>query len=224
MLQIKGLVKTSLIDYPGKLSCVVFLFGCNLRCGFCHNKHLVLESDKVESIDQEEFFSFLDRRKGKLDGVVVCGGEPCFSEGLVSFISKIKEKGYLVKLDTNGSFPNVLEKLIKDRLIDYVAMDVKYSFKKYAKFSSSVKESIKLIIGSKINHEFRTTVVPGMLSKEDLVEIAKSLKGGKKLYLQQFRNDSCLNEDFERIVPFTKEKLEEFARACYKYVECYVRD
>ena len=217
-------MKTSLIDYPGKLSCVVFLSGCNLRCGFCHNKHLVLESDKVESIDQEEFFSFLDRRKGKLDGVVVCGGEPCFSEGLVSFISKIKEKGYLVKLDTNGSFPNVLEKLIKDRLIDYVAMDVKYSFKKYAKFSSSVKESIKLIIGSKINHEFRTTVVPGMLSKEDLVEIAKSLKGGKKLYLQQFRNDSCLNEDFERIVPFTKEKLEEFARACYKYVECYVRD
>lgn len=212
------------MDYPSKLSCVVFLSGCNFRCGFCHNKHLVLENKSVENIPEKEFFSFLDRRKGKLDGVVICGGEPCFSSGLIEFISKIKEKGFLVKLDTNGSFPDVLEKLISEGLVDYVAMDVKYPLKRYDEFSFKVKKSIKLIIESKIDSEFRTTVIPGMLSRDDLILIAKSLEGGKKLFLQQFRNDTCLNKDFEKIVPFSKEKLEEFGRACGKFIECYVRD
>jgi len=223
LLQIKGLQKTSLIDYPKKIACVVFLEGCNFKCGFCHNKDLVLDSSKLETVALDEFFSFLDRRKGKLEGVVVCGGEPCLSEGLIDFISKIKAKKYLVKLDTNGSFPDVLEHLIMNGLIDYVAMDIKYNFKKYGKFEGSVKKSIKLIIDSGIDHEFRSTIVPGMISKEDLISIAQFIKGGKRYYLQQFRNKSCLNERFERVEPFSKEKLEEFGRACGKFIECYVR-
>ncbi len=223
MLQIKGLQKTSLIDYPKKISCVVFLSGCNFKCGFCHNKDLVLDSSKLESISFDEFYSFLDRRSGKLEGVSICGGEPCLNSELVDFISKIKEKGYLVKLDTNGSFPDVLEKLIMSKLVDYVAMDVKYPFSRYNEFEKKVRKSIKLLIDSKIDHEFRTTVVPGMLSKKDLISIAESLKGGKRLYLQQFRNKNCLDKSFEKIVPFSKEKLEEFGRACGKFLKCYVR-
>lgn len=223
MLQIKGLQKTSLIDYPKKISCIVFLSGCNFKCGFCHNKDLVLDSSKLESISLDEFYDFLDRRQGKLEGVSICGGEPCLNSELVDFISKIKSKGYLVKLDTNGSFPDVLEKLIMGKLVDYVAMDVKYPFSRYKEFEGGVRKSVKLLIDSKIEHEFRCTVVPGMLSKKDLIDIAKSLEGGKRLYLQQFRNKNCLDKDFERIVPFSKEKLEEFGRACGKFLECYVR-
>lgn len=224
MLQIKGLVKTSLIDYPKKIACTIFLGGCNFRCGFCHNKQLVLEPEKVESVDKDEFFSFLDRRKGKLEGVVICGGEPCFNEGLIEFITKIKEKGYLVKLDTNGSFPDILGRLIDEKLIDYVAMDIKYPFERYDKFERNIRRSVRLVINSGIDHEFRTTVVPGFLSKNDLIKISKSLEGGKRFFLQQFRNKSCLNQEFEKIVPFSKEKLEEFARDCAKFIECYVRD
>ncbi len=224
MLQIKGLQKTSLIDYPSKLSCVVFLKGCNFRCGFCHNKDLVLDSGKLETVDEKEFFEFLDRRVGKLDGVVICGGEPCFSDGLVGFIGRIKAKGFLVKLDTNGSFPDILKYLIDNNLVDYVAMDIKYKFSKYGKFKNNILESVKLIIESGIDSEFRTTVVPGVLSKEDLISIAKFITNGKKYYLQQFRNKSCLDENFCKVEPFSKEKLEEFARDCGKFVESYVRD
>lgn len=222
MLKIKGLQKTSLIDYPGKIACTVFLAGCNFRCGFCYNKDLVLDSGKLEIISQDEFFDFLDRRKGKLEGVVVCGGEPCFNEDLVDFISKIKNKGFLVKLDTNGSFPEVLKELVK--LIDYIAMDVKYPFSKYEKFENKVRDSVKLVIDSGVNHEFRSTCIPGILNKEDLVGIARCLENGKRYYLQQFRNKSCLDKDYEKIKPYSKEKLEEFARKCNLFIETRVRD
>lgn len=223
MFQIKGLQKTSLIDYPKKISCVVFLSGCNLKCGFCHNRDLVLEPDKLETIDFDEFYGFLDRRKGKLEGVVVCGGEPCFSEGLIDFIYIIKSKGYLVKLDTNGCFPKVLEHLIVNKRVDYLAMDVKYPLNRYGEYEKSVRKSAKMIIDSKIDHEFRCTVVPGFLNRQDLIEVAKSLEGGKRLFLQQFRNQECLNKEFEKIVPFSKEKLEEFGRECGKYIKTFVR-
>jgi pyruvate formate lyase activating enzyme len=226
LLQIKGLQKTTLIDYPGKIACTVFLAGCNFRCGFCYNRNLVLDYDKMESISIDEFFSFLDRRKGKLDGVVICGGEPCFSDGLIEFISKIKEKGYSVKLDTNGSFPDVLLKLINDKLIDYVAMDIKYyPFSKYGKFENKIKESIKLIINSGVEHEFRTTVVPNVLGKEDIINIAKSLQGAKRYYLQQFRNEGCINKDFEKIKPYTKDEMEDFYNSIKEYFDkCSLRN
>lgn len=223
LLQIKGLQKSTLIDYPKKIACIVFLGGCNFKCGFCHNKNLVLDYDKTETIPQEEFFSFLDSRKGKLDGVVICGGEPCLSEGLFDFVKKIKSKGFSIKLDTNGSFPDVLRLLIESKMIDYVAMDIKYPFDRYEEFKNKVKESVNLIINSKIDHEFRTTVVPNTLSKDDLLNIASHLQGAEKYYLQQFRNKTCLNKEFENIEPFSKDKLEEFARKCSMYVKTSVR-
>lgn len=201
----------------------MFLSGCNLRCGFCHNTELVLEPNKLDTISLDEFYDFLNRRKGKLEGVVVCGGEPCFSSGLIDFISVIKSKGYFVKLDTNGCFPDVLENLIINELIDYIALDVKYPFSRYGKDSANIEKSIKLLIDSGIEHEIRTTIVPGMLSKNDLIEISSGIQGVRRWYLQQFRNQKCLNKDFEKIVPYSYEKLEEFARVCGKRIKTFVR-
>lgn len=226
MVVIKGLQKTSLIDFSPYTSCVVFLAGCPFRCGFCHNPELVKNTESLKTIKEKEFFDFLNSRKGWLDGVCITGGEPTIHNDLVEFISKIKEKGYKVKLDTNGSNPDVLKKIIDEKLADYIAMDVKSSMKNYKKTInrnfelSRIKKSMKMIMNSKVDYEFRTTVVPGWVTKEDVKEIGKVLNGAKKYYIQNFRaTKHLLDENFEKIKPYSKEDLEEMKKESEKHFE-----
>src|SRR6056297_762247 len=213
-MEIKGLEKSTLIDYPDELACTVFLAGCNFRCPFCYSSELVIPEkiEKQPEIEEKEFFDFLEKRKGLLKGVVVCGGEPTIHSELKEFIKKIKEKDYKVKLDTNGSNPEMIKKLIEDDLLDYIAMDVKAPKEKYSKVTGvdvdpeKIEESINLIKESNVGHEFRTTVVPTLLNKEDIVKIGKWIGEGK-YYLQKFKGQKTLDSDFEEIEGFTPEEM-----------------
>ncbi len=231
-MRIKGLQKLTVIDYPEKMACTVFLAGCNFRCPWCYSSELVIE-EKIEEqpdIKEEEFFSFLKKRVGKLDGVVICGGEPTIYKDLPKFLRKIKEMGFLVKLDTNGSNPDVIESLIKEDLLDYIAMDIKVRPEKYGKqeglncLPSSIKESIKIIKESGVDYEFRTTVVPGIHNKEEIIKIAKAIHPAKRYFLQNFLPLKTIDEKFLEIKPFTEEELQDFRKEAGHYVEqCQVR-
>lgn len=186
--------KLTLLDYPSKTAATVFTYGCNLRCPFCHNSALVVRPADAQIIESE-FFSFLDKRKGLLDGVCITGGEPLLQPDISGFIAKIKDKGFLVKLDTNGFFPDKLEELLKDELVDYVAMDIKNSPEKYAitcgiekADTDKVKSSVELLKNSVIDFEFRTTAVREFHSAEDFTSIGKWLCGNYKYYIQCFKD------------------------------------
>lgn len=229
MLSIKGLEKNSLIDYPGRVAAVVFVGGCNFRCPFCHNRDLVLSPEKIESIPEEEIIGFLKERSKWLDGVVVSGGEPAIHMDLPGFLEKLKGIGYAVKLDTNGTNPEMLKELMDRELLDYIAMDIKGPLEKYGKASGTqadtkkIQESIKLIIGSGIEHEFRSTILPGLHSKEDVLAMARMVRGANKFCLQQFRPKNTLDPSFEKERPFTKEEMAELRDLCRKYVDTEVR-
>lgn len=216
-MKIKGLQKTSLIDYPDKMSCVVFLGGCNFRCGFCQNSDLVLEPEKQPTIPESEFFEFLDQRKGWLDGVTVTGGEPCLHKELSQLLAGIKERGYMVKLDTNGYNPVALMQIIDQKLVDYIAMDIKTDRKNYSRATgididiSKIEQSIELIRNSGIEYEFRSTIVPTFFNREIILNIGKWLEGSEKHILQQFRAEKTLDPKFKDVKPLPKEKIEEFA-------------
>ena len=194
-MRIGGLQKLSLIDYPGKLAAVVFTQGCNFRCGYCHNPELVLPQEYCPVVPEEEVMAFLRSRQEYLEGVVVTGGEPTVQGDLISFLDKIKRLGYLVKLDTNGSQPGVLKQLISLRLVNYVAMDVKSSLGRYREVINAplsvekIEESIRAIIDSGIQHEFRTTVVKAFHSVGDLLEIRSLVEGARQYNLQRARLD-----------------------------------
>jgi len=217
-MKIGGFQKTTLIDYPGKVACIVFTLGCNFRCPWCYSKELVLpeEIKKQPQISEKEFFSFLEKRKGLLDGVVICGGEPLIHKDIFSFLKRIKKLGFLVKLDTNGSFPDKLENTIDKKLVDYVAMDVKLPKKKYKEIYSNVEkieESIDILKKGKVDFEFRTTVVPQIHSKEDILEIGEWIKGDSvKYFLQNFRAQKTIDPLFEKIKPFSEEFLKEIKK------------
>lgn len=194
----------TLIDYPGKIATTVFTAGCNFRCPFCHNPELVTLS--AEDIDiykgkDEEFFRFLEKRKGLLDGVCITGGEPTVQPDIIPFIRKIKDMGFLVKLDSNGMRPEILGQILHAGLIDYVAMDIKNRLDRYAETVGvdmdveKIGESVRLIMDSGVDYEFRTTVVPGIHVKEDFDGIAALIKGAKRYYLQAFRNGKILAQD-----------------------------
>ena len=231
---IAGLQKTTLIDYPGKLACVVFLAGCNFRCPWCYSAELVLPLKIVNQprISEEEFFNFLRKRKGLLEGVVVCGGEPTINKELAQFIEKIKRLGYFVKLDTNGSNPEILKNLVKANLIDYVAMDIKTSQKLLYESlmmegitMDKIKESVEFLKAGNLDFEFRTTAVNTVHTKEDFLEIAKWI-GGKnvKYYLQNFRPEKTIDPEFEKVKPFKKEFLEEIVKEISPYFkDCSLR-
>jgi len=195
-MKIKGLQKTTVLDYPGKIACTVFLFGCNFRCGFCHNPELVLKDDG-EEISEKEFFDFLEARRGQLEGVCITGGEPLLTMDK-EFLEKIKELGYFIKLDTNGYLPEKLEELISEGLVDFIAMDIKNCPEKYS-LTAGVEINIKKIEKSiKLVHdfgkyEFRTTVVPSLHNEEDFEKLGEwmnsiCLDKPKKFCLQGFRN------------------------------------
>ena len=192
MMKIHGLQKMTLLDYPGHVACTVFLGGCDFRCPFCHNFDLVV-GPMPEAMSEDEFFAFLDKRHGLLDGVAITGGEPCLRTDLPDFIARIREAGFLVKLDTNGYHPAMLRRLIEERLVDYVAMDIKNSPGKYAQTCGLpridldlIDESISLLMGSSVPYEFRTTVVRELHEARDFEEIGKWIEGADRYFLQAF--------------------------------------
>lgn len=232
---ILGLQKTTLIDYPGKLACVVFLAGCNFRCPWCYSSELVLpiKIAKQPRISEKDFFDFLRERKGLLEGVVICGGEPTINKDLSQFIEKIKKLGFKVKLDTNGSNPEVLKSLIDLKLIDYVAMDIKASFNNKAYSSllgegvtiDDIKKSVIILKNNNVDFEFRTTVVNSIHQKEEFIEIAKWIGGPNiKYYLQNFRAEKTIDPEFESIQPFRDEFLNKIVEEISPYFkDCHVR-
>jgi pyruvate formate lyase activating enzyme len=226
---IKGLEKTTLIDYPEKVACTIFIFGCNLRCPYCHNPELVVE-DSTPEIDQEEILKFLEERKDFLDGVCITGGEPTIHKNLPDFLKKIKQLGFSIKLDTNGTDPDAVEQLIKDRLIDYMAMDIKAPLEKYEKIVKAkvdlekIKKSVEIIRNSGLDYEFRMTVPPDFFDENDFVKIGKWLKGAKRFYLQQFRGIKTLDKKFVGKKPVSKEELERFCNVLKPFFEhCEIR-
>lgn len=227
---IGGLEKLSLIDYPGKMAAVAFSLGCNFQCPFCQNPELV-DSKKMKKqprIKEDAFFDFLKSRQDLLDGVCLTGGEPTIQPDLIDFIKKIKQLGFLVKLDTNGSNPEILKKLFQENLLDFVAMDIKSSPEKYPEAINQkidfkkIEQSIELIKQSKIAYEFRTTLVPGLVDEEEIRKIGQWLKGAELFALQQFRPEKTLDPAYQKINPYPQEKIQklaEIARPYFKKVE-----
>jgi pyruvate formate lyase activating enzyme len=204
---IGGYQKLTLIDYPGHIATTVFTIGCSFRCPFCHNPELVLGTGgdpTLQKITERDFFEFLKKRKGKLEGVCITGGEPTIQPDIVKFIKKIKKLGYKVKLDTNGTRPDVLKKIIDAKLIDFIAMDIKNQPKKYNETTSTrfdikrIKLSVDLIMRSRITYEFRTTAVPGIHTERDFLEMARWIKGARSYWLQRYQEKKILNPNLKK--------------------------
>ena len=231
ILKIGGLEKVSLLDYPGKVSVVLFTYGCNLKCSFCHNPELVIYPlDSDVEIKEEEFFHYLKGRRGLIDAVVITGGEPLIWKDISLLIERIREMDFLIKLDTNGFFPKELKQLLKKGLLDYIAMDVKWSKDDYTKFSGDkkavekVEKSIEIIMNSGIDYEFRTTVVKGIHSIEDGTKMAAMIKGAKKYYIQNFRSGKTIDETLDSSNSFTEKELKLILLEAKKYVRnSYIR-
>ena len=218
-----GLSKTTLLDYPGCVSATIFVGGCNFRCPFCHNGDLVLCSNELPRYTEEEIFAFLKKRKNVLEGVCVTGGEPTLYNELPEFIRKIKELGYKVKLDTNGSNPKMLRELVKEKLVDYVAMDIKASICHYDKVCGvlvdieKIKESVDFLKEKNVSYEFRTTIVKELHSKEDIIEIGKWILGAENYYLQSYQEtDKNLSKGF---LPMEEAELKALKEELRNYVE-----
>jgi len=228
-MKIGGFQPTSLLDYPDKISAIIWTVGCNFRCPFCYNKDIVL--GKSGTVPEEDILDFLKKRKGMLEALAVTGGEPLMQKDLAEFLEKVKKLDYLVKVDTNGMFPEKLKELIDKKLVDYVAMDVKAPKKKYDKLTGiktdikKIQKSIKIIKESQIDYEFRTTFVPDFLKKEDIVEIGKWLNDSKQFYLQQFKNNTDLiSSNAQKIVPYSKKELIDTLEQIKPYFEkCGIR-
>lgn len=225
-MKILGFQKMTMLDFPGKIACTIFTAGCNFRCPFCHNAPLVTHIDGQE-FSQEEILSYLNKRKGMLDGVCITGGEPLLQKDIKDLIIKIKELGYAVKLDTNGSFPDVLKSLVSQNLIDYVAMDVKNSPSKYALTADAsesvvkkVDESIKFLLTGAIPYEFRTTVVKEFHTPTDFEEIGKWIEGADAYYLQAFVDSGDLiGTSLNALPKMEMEQCMNFVRPFVKKVE-----
>lgn len=227
---IAGLLPVSMVDWDGKLASVLFIQGCNLSCPYCHNPDLV-RAKSFDGISWESIEHQLREKLGWVDGVVITGGEPTISPDLREIISRIRELGLAVKLDTNGTRPEVLRGLLDDNLIDCVAMDVKTRFDGYDQatrvngMAESVRASIDVIVSSDVDHEFRTTVAPGFVEPVDLIDIAQYLgeRGAKRYFLQQFNPKSLLDADLESVRPFPLPVLEQSALACAEFVPTKLR-
>ncbi len=228
-MNINWINKFSLIDFPDKVSCIVFTSGCNFRCSYCHNSEFVIPEQNSENIvtwviPEKWFFKFLEKRKGLLDGVSICWWEPTIQKGLVEFCEKVKNMWFLVKLDTNWTNPKVIKELLDKNFLDYIAMDVKHSLSKIKDVTEvnfdvkRIEESMKLILNSWINYEFRTTIVKWMHTSEDIKDISKSIIGAKNYYLQNYKSWNTLVRDF-KWRSFTWSELKEFREVSSGYVE-----
>lgn len=220
-IRLAGLQKLTLIDYPNKMACIVFTVGCNFKCPFCHNASLVNGTE--DYIDEESVLDFLKKRKGILEGVVITGGEPLLNGDIADFLEKIKQIGYPVKLDTNGTNPKLLKELVNKKLVDYVAMDIKNSFENYISATGNVKlnleainQSIDFLLEGAVDYEFRTTVVKGIHTTQDIVSIAKRIKDANKYFLQQYKpSDENLSPD--GLSEFSKEEMNALLLEASKY-------
>jgi len=229
-MKLGGLQETSLLDYPGKICAIVWTVGCNFRCPFCYNIDMVYGKSELLPIDH--VYSFLDRRKGKLDALSITGGEPLLHEDIGVFMKEVKNKGFLVKVDTNGTFPDRLEQLLDDDLIDYVSMDVKAPAEKYDSLAGvhvdtdAINKSITVIMEKAPDYEFKTTMVPGLLDKHDVKKISSWINGAKRYYLQQFKADvEVIGQDvLSEVKPFDRKDLIEMQKIASNSVnECLLR-
>lgn len=231
-MQIGGFVKQSLIDYPGKIAAIVFTQGCNFRCGYCHNEELI--PVRKGTIDEKTIWTNLEKNRFLLDGVVVTGGEPTMQTDLFSFISKVKELGLLVKLDTNGGNPKVMESLLAEDLLDYVAMDIKSALTElnYSCVSGisvspemlkRIRQSIQLIIHSGVEHEFRTTVCRELVSLENVRAIVSELDGAQKYYLQQYHSNFHQTNDNHVFSAYPDEEIRNQAESLSKKIPVFIR-
>jgi pyruvate formate lyase activating enzyme len=227
MVEIRGLEKFSSKDFPGHISSTVFLGGCTFRCPFCHNADLVLRPEVFPVLPMDLFMSYLDSRKGWLEGVCVTGGEPLLSEDLEDLVRVVKERGLLVKIDTNGSLPARLEKLVAEGLVDWIAMDIKAPLERYSEVvgaavrDEDIVRSVDVIRGSGLNYLFRTTVVPGLLGREDIRKIGMWLEGAEVYQLQQFVPHDTVDPAYLEVRPYPREEfimLQEIARPFFKEV------
>lgn len=226
---IGGLQKFSMIDFPGKTCAIIFTVSCNFRCSYCHNPELI-DGRGCEFIKEAEVLAFLEKRIGKLDAVSITGGEATMQKDLVSFMEKVKKMGFLIKLDTNGTNPKMLEEILDKKLVDYVAMDIKAPFDKYIDIVKmlvniqSIKKSISLIMKKAFDYEFRTTIVKSQLSKEDFHKIGKSIKGAKKYFLQKFIPTKTIDKSFLTEKTYSDTEFEELKKIMDKYVDyCGIR-
>lgn len=223
-IRIGGLQKMTLLDYPGKVACTIFTAGCTFKCPFCHNRDLVYIPENYEFFDTEKVFAYLKKRQGLLDGVCISGGEPLIQEGLKPFLERIKDLGYLIKLDTNGNEPDELKDLVESHLVDYVAMDIKNTPDKYAMTVGmnpdsfrldEIKASATYLKSGAVEHEFRTTVVKELHTKEDLVEIARWIGKDNAYFLQQFNDSGTLIR--EGFTAYSSDEMNEMLEAVRKY-------
>jgi len=229
------MIDTSLIDWEGKIVSTLYVPSCNFRCPYCYNCDLILHPENFPNISQRKIDNFLLERKDFIDGICMSGGEPTLYPDLPAYFKEIKDKGFLIKLDTNGTNPKLLKNLIDFCLVDYIALDVKSSldFDNYSKAAGikdkmiieKVKDSIKLIMNSKIDYEFRTTVVPLLHSEETIMEIARYISGVKRYVLQNFSPlEKTLEPSFQKIKPYSNEKIQEFVEKVKRYIpNCYYR-
>jgi len=230
-MKIAGIQKTTLIDYPNKVACTFFIFGCNFKCGYCHNPGLVIQKEILNDYPLEECFNFLKRKRKYLDGVCITGGEPLINSDIKDFLSEIKKMGYLIKIDTNGSNPNLLQEIILRGLVDYIAMDIKSDKAGYCELIGLgfdldfIEKSIKIILNSGIDYEFRTTVIPGFHDSKMLNNIGSWLyensKKIKRYILQNFipRKGKMVDKDFDNITSFSYEELVNMKHSCKDYFE-----
>jgi pyruvate formate lyase activating enzyme len=207
-----------LIDYPGKIASTIFLGGCNFRCPFCHNKSLVTETAQIQDIPVSDILNHYQGRRQQLEGICISGGEPTLFAGLYALIKELKAMGYAIKLDTNGTNPVLLNKLLQDKLLDYIAMDIKAAPSLYngacgvSVNMETIRQSISLLQQSGIDHEFRTTVVPEFFPESKLDEVIELIHGSKKYFLQQFHTSSeIIEETFQTKVPYSLQTLQEMA-------------
>ncbi len=234
-IDIKKMIKTSLIDWEGKIISTLYVSSCNFRCPYCYNCDLILHPNNFKNIPFEDINNYLLERKDFIDGICMSGGEPTLYSDLPSYFKEIKDKGFLIKLDTNGANPKLLEDLLGLGLVDYIAMDIKSSldFDNYSKAAGikdkilleRVKDSIKLIMNSKIDYEFRTTVVPLLHTEETIMKIVKYISGAKKYVLQNFSPlERTLEPSFQKIKPYSAEKMQELTEKTKRYMSnCYYR-
>jgi pyruvate formate lyase activating enzyme len=228
---IGGFQRFSLIDYPGRICAIVFTQGCNFRCPYCHNPELVEKNPSGgQAVRQEEVLSFLEVRKGKLEAITITGGEPLVQTDIGDFLSSVKALGYLVKLDTNGSFPSRLETILKANTVDYIAMDIKAPIDKYEQVvrrsidKEQILSSIKLIMERAPDYEFRTTVVKSLLEEDDFLEIAKMIQGSRLYVLQRFVPSKLLDDRFLDADTYSDNELNSIRDTMDGYVkQCIIR-
>ena len=223
ILVFNGLQKLTLLDFPGKVACTLFTAGCDFRCPFCHNASLVYRDDKLDTFTEEEILSFLRKRQGVLEGVAITGGEPMLNSGLPEFMKKVRELGYAIKLDTNGSYPDRLANVIESGLVDKVAMDIKNSKEKYGITVGipdydikPIEESVDILLNSEIDYEFRTTVTADFHETDDFEKIGAWIKGAKAYFLQNFVNSGELIDS--SVTGVSPEEMNGFLAFVRKYI------